>query len=188
MKRQIDEESLLGLAKNGDNRSFDQLVRLHQARVYSVALRLLGNRAEAEDVLQETFLALYKNLGQFKGASSLATYLFRMTTNFSLMKLRKGKRRGDSRQVLLSDIEERPDPSASPLESVLKDELRTVLDKQLQKLSDIDRAVVVLRDIEGLEGGQVARILGLTLPAMKSKLHRSREILRKNLSLYLKEK
>ncbi len=149
---------------------------------------MLGNRSEAEDVLQETFIALYKNLPHFRGGSTLATYLFRLATNFSLMKLRRSKRRGhESGHLSLNAIEELPDRTASPLESLLNSEFRAVLDRQLQKLSDKDRAVVVLRDIEGLDGGQVAKILGLTLPAMKSKLHRSREFLRKNLSGYLKD-
>jgi len=188
MKQQIGEDILLQQARAGDSRSFDQLVKLHQSRVYSVALRLLGNQSEAEDVLQETFLALYQNLHRFRGGSALSTYLFRLATNFSLMKLRRGKRRGyDSSHLSLNAIEELPDKAASPLESLLSSEFRVVLDRQLQKLPAKDRAVVVLRDIEGLDGAQAAKILGLTLPAMKSKLHRSREFLRKNLSGYLKD-
>jgi len=188
MKQQIDEDILLQQARDGDSRSFDQLVKLHQSRVYSVALRLLGSPSEAEDVLQETFIALYQSLHRFRGGSKLATYLFRLATNFSLMKLRRSKRRGrDSSHLSLNVIEELPDKTASPLESLLSSEFRAVLDQQLQKLPAKDRAVVVLRDIEGLDGGQVAKILGLTLPAMKSKLHRSREFLRKNLSGYLKD-
>lgn len=188
MKQQLDEDILLQQARTGNSRSFNQLVKIHQARVYSVALRLLGNRSEAEDVLQETFVAFYKNLNHFRGVSKLSTYLFRMATNFSLMKLRRSKRHGHEAGYLsLVDIEERPDAAASPLESLLNDELRAVLDKQLQKLPDKDRAVIVLRDIEGLDGVQVAKILGISLAAMKSKLHRSREFLRKNLSVYLKD-
>jgi len=184
----MEEDLLLQQAQKGNSRSFNQLVKIHQARVYSVALRLLGNRNEAEDVLQETFIALYKNLDHFRGGSKLSTYLFRLATNFSLMKLRRSKRRGRySEHLSLVDIEERPDTAASPLESLLNSEFKEVLDRQLQKLPDKDRAVVVLRDIEGLEGAQVAKILGLSLPAMKSKLHRSRELLRKNLSVYLKD-
>jgi RNA polymerase sigma-70 factor (ECF subfamily) len=188
MKQTIDQDILLQSARDGDPRSFNQLVKLHQSRVYSVALRLLGSPSEAEDVLQETFIALYQNLHHFRGGSKLSTYLFRLATNFSLMKLRRSKRRGhDSSHLPLNMIEELPDQTASPLESLLNSEFRAVLDKQLQKLPAKDRAVVVLRDIEGLEGGQVSKILGLTLPAMKSKLHRSRELLRKNLSVYLKD-
>jgi RNA polymerase sigma-70 factor (ECF subfamily) len=188
MKQQIDQDILLQQARDGNSRSFNQLVKLHQSRVYSVALRLLGSQSEAEDVLQETFIALYQNLHHFRGGSKLATYLFRLATNFSLMKLRRSKRRGsDSSPLSLNVIEELPDKAASPLESLLSSEFRAVLDQQLQKLPAKDRAVVVLRDIEGLDGWQVAKILGLTLPAMKSKLHRSREFLRKNLSGYLKD-
>ena len=188
MKQQIDQDILLQQARDGDSRSFNQLVKLHQSRVYSVALRLLGSQSEAEDVLQETFIALYQKLHHFRGGSKLSTYLFRLATNFSLMKLRQSKRRGrDFSHLPLNGIEELPDKTASPLESLLNSEFRAVLDRQLQKLSDKDRAVVVLRDIEGLDGWQVAKILGLTLPAMKSKLHRSREFLRKNLSGYLKD-
>lgn len=188
MKQQIDEDILLLQARDGNSRSFNQLVKLHQSRVYSVALRLLGNPGEAEDVLQETFIALYKNLHHFRGGSTLYTYLFRLATNFSLMKLRRSKRRGnESGHLSLNVIEYLPDKAASPLEALLNSEFRAVLDRQLQKLPAKDRAVVVLRDIEGLDGAQVAKILRLSLPAMKSKLHRSREFLRKNLSDYLKD-
>lgn len=184
----MDEEILLQQAQAGNSRSFNLLVKMHQSRVYSVALRLLGNRNEAEDVLQETFIALYKNLSHFRGGSKLSTYLFRLATNFSLMKLRRSKRRGnDFGHLSLTEIGERQDTAASPLESLLNSEFREVLDRQLQKLPDKDRAVIVLRDIEGLDGAQVAKILELSLPAMKSKLHRSREFLRKNLSVYLKD-
>ncbi len=184
----MNEDVLLQQAQAGNYRSFNQLVKIHQSRVYSVALRLLGTVSEAEDVLQETFIALYKNLHHFRGGSKLSTYLFRMATNFSLMKLRRSKRRGhDSTHLSLSAVEELPDTAVTPLESLLNSEFRALLDQHLQKLPDKDRAVIVLRDIEGLDGAQVAKILGLSLPAMKSKLHRSREFLRKNLSVYLKE-
>jgi RNA polymerase sigma-70 factor (ECF subfamily) len=180
-----EENAILEKARRGDPAAFEQLVKNHQSRIYSAAIRLLGNRQEAEDVLQETFVAFYRNLKRFQGRSQLSTYLFRMAVNFSLMKLRKGKRRAGDAE--LAQAEEQPDPAPSPLESLLGDELRKLLDLQLQKLPEKDRAVVVLRDIEGLEGVQVARILGISLPAMKSRLHRSRELLRRNLSAYLKD-
>ncbi len=183
---QISESLLLERARLGESGAFEQLVKRHQSRVYSVALRLLGNRQEAEDVLQETFLAFYRNLERFQGRSQISTYLFRLATNFSLMKLRRGRHRGRQPENDLAQAEEQPDLSPSPLDSLLGDELKKLLDRQLQKLSEKDRAVVVLRDIEGLEGSQVARILGISLPAMKSRLHRSREFLRQNLSAYIK--
>lgn len=177
---------MLEKARRGDSGAFAQLVKCHQSRVYSVALRLLGNRQEAEDVLQETFLAFHRSLGRFQGRSRVSTYLFRLATNFSLMKLRRGRRGGRHPEYDLSQAEEQPDLSPSPLDFLLGDELKSLLDRQLQKLPEKDRAVVVLRDIEGLEGAQVARILGISLPAMKSRLHRSREFLRQNLSAYIK--
>jgi len=146
---------------------------------------MLNHPQDAEDVLQETFLALYNNLEKFKQRSSLATYLYRLATNFSLMKLRRRKSRGYQHQVRLEEAAEHPDPKAYGLDRILDTELRKLLNRFLIELDEKERAAVVLADIEGLPGAQAAKILGLTLPAFKSRLHRGRDNLRRKLLPYM---
>lgn len=173
-----DERSLLAAARSGDRRSFEQLVRAHQSRVYSLALRMLGNRAEAEDVLQETFIALYKNLGRFQGRSKLSTYLYRLAANFALMKLRYARTHGGRAQDLAATAE-LPAMQPSPLERAEQRDLRDQLQQALLQLPPDVRSVLALRDVQGLGGRETARALKLSLPAMKSRLHRGRETLRR---------
>lgn len=173
-----DEKSLLAAARSGDRRSFEQLVRTHQSRVYSLALRMLGNAADAEDVLQETFIALYKNLGRFQERSKLSTYLYRLAANFALMKLRHLRTHGGPGRDLAAAAEV-PDAQPSPLEHAERRDLRDRLQRALLRLPPDVRAVLVLRDVEGLGGRETAQALKLSLPAMKSRLHRGREALRR---------
>jgi RNA polymerase sigma-70 factor (ECF subfamily) len=176
-----NETDLLAAARRGDQRAFERLVKANQAKIYSLALRMLGNRQDAEDVLQETFIAFYKNLGRFQGRSSVSTYLYRLATNFALMKMRYRKSHG-GRQQPLEQAGEIAGHGPSPLEQAERSELQHRLDQALQRLPAAERAVVVLRDVQGLGGGDVARILKLSLPAMKSRLHRGREALRRMVS------
>lgn len=177
---------LLTSARDGDQKAFEKIVRRHQKQVYNLALKLLGSPEDAEDVLQETFLALYHNLKRFRGQSSLATYLYRLATNFSLMKLRRRKSRRQQHQVALEEAAEHPDPQAHSLDRILDSELHNLLNRFLLELNEKERAAVVLADIEGLPAAQAARILGLSLPAFKSRLHRARNNLRLRLLPYLK--
>ena len=182
-----NDASLLIRAKRNDKKAFETIVKRHQRGVYSLALRMLGNPQEAEDVLQETFIAFHGNIGQFRGQAKLSTYLFRMATNFSLMRLRYLKRHGGYNTANLSEAAEEPSRTRSPLETLLNRELNERMERLLARLPDKDRAVVVLRDVQGVAGLEVARILKLSLPAMKSRLHRSREFLRKELLPYVKQ-
>jgi RNA polymerase sigma-70 factor, ECF subfamily len=173
-----NEDALLAAARRGDRRSFERLVRMNQSKVYSLALRMLGSVPDAEDVLQETFIAFYKNLDRFQGRSKISTYLYRLAANFALMKLRYRKTHG-GRTRSLDDAAEVAASQPSPLERVERTELADRLNRALLELPARDRAVLVLRDVQGLEGREVARVLNLTVPAMKSRLHRGRDALRK---------
>jgi RNA polymerase sigma-70 factor (ECF subfamily) len=172
------EDILLAAARRGDHRSFEKLVRMHQARVYSLALRMLGNGPDAEDVLQETFIAFYRAIDRFQGRSKLSTYLYRLAANFALMKLRYRKAHGGQTRSL-DDAAEIAAPQASPLEHAERKDLTDRLNRALLSLPAKERAVLVLRDVQGLDGREVARTLKLTVPAMKSRLHRGRETLRR---------
>jgi RNA polymerase sigma-70 factor (ECF subfamily) len=181
-----DEDKILKEARQGSSPAMARLVRHHQNEVYSVALRMLGNREDAEDVLQETFLAFFKNINRFQGLSKVSTYLFRMATNFSLMKLRKRKTRKPEQQaVSLTEALEEPDRTPGPDERLVNKELKEKLDQALLKLPEKERAVFILRDVENLPGEQVTKILNISLAAMKSRLHRARAQLREHLTPYI---
>jgi RNA polymerase sigma-70 factor, ECF subfamily len=184
-----DENILLKQARAGSQRALSQIVRHHQNGVYSLALRMLGNREDAEDVLQETFLAFHKSLPRFKGLSKLSTYFYRMATNFSLMKLRQRKtRRPEHNTVPLDEVFEEPDKKPDPMEQTLNLELKQRLDRALLLLPEKERAVFILRDMEDLPGEQVAQVLKISLAAMKSRLHRARNLLKEELSPYFRER
>lgn len=161
-------------------------MRANQARVYSLALRMLGNAEDAEDVLQETFLAAFRSLKSFRGGSRFSTYLHRTAVNFSMMKLRQRKRRRERQHVGLEHAAERPDPAAFTLDRYVDSEARTLLNRFLMELGDGERAAVVLSDIEGVANAEASRMLGVTLPAFKSRLRRGRENLRAKLLPYMK--
>jgi RNA polymerase sigma-70 factor (ECF subfamily) len=173
----VNEDILLAAARRGDQRSFEKLVRIHQGRIYSLALRMLGNVPDAEDVLQESFIAFYRNLDRFQGRSKLSTYLYRLAVNFALMKLRYRKAHGGQTRSL-DEAGEIAATQPSPLEHVEQKDLRERLNRALLALPANERAVLVLRDVQGLDGREVARALKLSVPAMKSRLHRGRESLR----------
>jgi RNA polymerase sigma-70 factor (ECF subfamily) len=186
LTREAERALVLG-ARQGDDGAFAALVKAHQQRIYSLALRMLGSAPDAEDVLQETFLALHRSLGRFRGGSRLSTYLYRTAMNFSLLRLRQRSRRRE-RPVPLDEAIEEPQTGPTPLERVVADELRGRLGSMLRELPENDRAAVVLRDLEGLSGGEAAAVLGIGQAALKSRLHRGREQLRLKLAPYLNER
>ncbi len=178
---------MISRARGGDHRAFESLVRLHQRPVYSLAYRMLGNPEDAEDVLQETFVALYRSLPRFRGSSSLSTYLHRLAANFSLMKLRRRRSRHEKQHQGLDQELERPDPQAFSLDKYLDSEAKALLKRFLWELKEGERAAVVLGDIEGFRDREASKMLGLGLSAYKSRLRRGRENLRKKLLPYLKQ-
>ena len=166
---------------------FDSIVEEYSDLVYNVDYRILGNQADAEDAAQEAFISAYKNFHRFRGQSKVSTWLYRITVNASLMKLRKDRRKnfltqyGYDETRLVSWLE-------GPERAALNAELREELEKGLGLLPPQLRAAVVLRDVQGLSNEEAAEILGGTVSAFKSKLHRGRVLLRKHLEQYVKQK
>jgi RNA polymerase sigma-70 factor (ECF subfamily) len=173
------------------------MVELHSANVYNVALKLLGDEQEAEDVLQETFLSAFQAIGRFEGRSKLGTWLYRIAYNASLMRLRKlgrmksfslhetpgwedGAGEGESRHLV--------DWSTIPDEQLLTAEARQEMDRAIAELPETLRSTFVLRDIQGLSGAETAEVLGITVQAVKNRLHRARLRLRNRLSGYFVER
>ena len=166
----------------GAKDDFEVLVQRYQGRVYSLAYRLLGDPQEAEDVAQEAFLKAYRNLGRFRAQSSFYTWIYRITSNLALSRLRYLSRRGRGRTESLEQLRagedqaifDPPDPAPGPREKLLERDLESTLSKALDRLPDAYRVVVVLRDIENKSYEEVAKLSGLPLGTVKSRLHEGR--------------
>ena len=171
-----DELALVGRCRSGDLAAFEELYRAHAGRLYSVALRLLGNAADAEDLLQEIFLAAHRKLDTFRGESALGTWLYRLATNLCLDYLRS--RAGRSSQITdaLDDAPGLFDSATSTLaeQTVTKMDL----ERALARLPEGCRAAFVLHDVQGLEHREVAEILGIAEGTSKSQVHKARLKLR----------
>lgn len=187
------DRDLVKKAKAGQLKAFEDLMNKYERKVYSIAYRMTGNREDAEEVLQETFLSVYKSLSKFKGKSSFSTWLYRIAVNAALMKLRKKKVETVSLdEPLISDdgnhLRREVVDWSTPEDLVEQKRLMEVISKAIDSLPNTYRAVILLRDGEGLTNSEVAKILKTSVPAVKSKLHRARMHLRSNLSEYFSPK
>jgi RNA polymerase sigma-70 factor (ECF subfamily) len=189
-----EELALVQAAKGGDIAAFEQLVKKYDRNVFRIAQHITQNREDAEDVVQDAFLKAYQNLKQFQGNSKFYTWLVRIAVNEALMKLRKRK---TSKTVSMDeDVEtedgsvprEVADWSPNPEQLFGQSELSDILAKTIQGLPTGFRTVFVLRDVEGLSTEETAETLGLSVPAVKSRLLRARLQLRERLSRYFKKK
>jgi RNA polymerase sigma-70 factor, ECF subfamily len=189
-----DEMSLVQAAKNGDLEAFSELVKRYDRNVFRIAQHITHNEEDAQDVVQDAFLKAYQNLEQFQGNSKFYTWLVRIAVNEALMRLRK--RRNDRTVSLDEDVEteegtmprEVADWSPNPEQIYGQSELGDILKKTIQGLPPGFRTVFVLRDIEGLSTEETAEMLGLSVPAVKSRLLRARLQLRERLAKYFKSK
>ena len=184
MREAGDEaDRLLGLLRTGDGRAFEELVRTYQHRVFGVALRMLGNSAEAEEIAQEVFLRAHRGLADFRGDAKLSTWLYAIASRLCLNRLASGERR------LLREGEETlariPSGHASPADELERSERDAALHRAIAELSDERRLVVVLRDLEGLSYEEIAAALDLELGTVRSRLHRARLDLKEKLERFL---
>jgi RNA polymerase sigma-70 factor (ECF subfamily) len=179
-----DELDLANQARRGDHAAFSELVNRYGKKVFRLARHITQNDQDAEDVLQDTFLKAYSRLDQFQGNSKFYTWLMRIGVNEALMRLR---RRKGSHTVSLDDDLETGDGSiprdiasqeSDPEENYGREELREVLERAIDSLSEGYRAVFLLRDVEGFSTEETAQMLGLSVSAVKSRLLRARLQLR----------
>ena len=154
----------------------EQVFHAYAPRVYSVAMRMLGNTADAEDVTQEVLLQVVRKLGTFRGKSSLATWLHRVTVNAALAHRRRQARRPEQHlDVPLDCIATHAgSDGCAPDHQAQDHELRQHLERAIARLPEVYRDVFVLADVEGLPNAEIADVLGLSVPAVKSRLHRAR--------------
>ena len=192
-----DVSSELGLvlaAKKGDLEAFSELVKRYDRNIFRIAQHITHNEEDAQDVVQEAFLKAYQNLEQFQGNSKFYTWLVRIAVNEALMKLRR--RRSDKTVSLDEDVvteegsmpREVADWSPNPEQLYGQSELGDILKKTIQGLPPGFRTVFVLRDVEGLSTEETAEMLGLSVPAVKSRLLRARLQLRERLAKFFKSK
>ncbi len=189
-----DEAVLVGAARKGDIGAFEELVRRYDRNVFRIAQHITQNREDAEDVVQDAFLKAYQNLGQFQGQSKFYTWLVRIAVNEALMRLRR--RRPERMVSLDEDVKTEEDSmpreiadwSPNPEQQYTQGELKDILGRTIQGLPASFRTVFVLRDVEGLSTEETAEALGLSIPAVKSRLLRARLQLRERLNKYFKKR
>ena len=189
-----DESPLVALAQTGDAEAFTTLVRRYERKIYRLAKNITQNDEDAEDVLQETFLKAYENLPGFHGNSKFYTWIVRIAVNEALMKLRK--RKGDRfvslDEPITSGEEEVKREIAvwedNPEQHYSSEEMQKILNDAVDTLKPDFRTVFVLRDIEELSTEETAETMGISVPAVKSRLLRARLALREKLTRQFKRK
>lgn len=170
-----DEMALVERCRQGDLGAFEEIYRAHAGRLYSLTCRMLGNPADAEDLLQDVFLAAHRKLDSFRGESALGTWLYRLATNLCLDHLRS--RAGRSSQVTDS-LDDEPLADATSRGLADRAVTRMDLERALAQLPEGCRAAFVLHDVQGLEHREVAEILGIAEGTSKSQVHKARLRLR----------
>jgi len=177
----LTEAEAIRLAQAGDAAAFEFLYQLHGRRVYALCLRMVGNPADAEDLMQEAFLQLFRKIGTFRGESAFSTWLHRMTVNVVLMRLRK-------KSLPAASLEETTEPdeeTGGPRKDIGAPDLglsgavdRVNLERAIGQLPPGYRAVFVLHDVQGYEHNEIADIMDCSVGNSKSQLHKARTRLR----------
>jgi RNA polymerase sigma-70 factor (ECF subfamily) len=187
-----DEGVLVAAARSGDMAAFEQLVTRYERKIFRLAHNITQNREDAEDVMQDAFLKSYSHLGDFQGDSRFYTWLVRITVNEALMKLRKRR----PNQISLDESfetendlmpREIEDWGLTPEQRYAQTELNRILSEVIGDLDPAFRVVFLLRDVEELSTEETAELLGLSVPAVKSRLLRARLKLRHKLNKHFKK-
>ena len=189
----LPDGQLVALLKEGDETAFEEVLRRYEIKVYSLTRGLLHDEDDARDATQEAFLSIFRNIGRFKARSTLSTWIYRIAMNAALMKLRK--RRQDRRFVPIDAympsfaedghrVAVVPDWHPAVDQMLLDKELAGLLRQWIAELAPEYRTVFLLRDQEGLGNEEVAAVLKLSVPAVKSRLHRARLYLRERVKKY----
>ncbi|HMO01849.1 MAG TPA: sigma-70 family RNA polymerase sigma factor [Oligoflexia bacterium] len=184
---------LVKAARQGSQQAFAEIVSRYETKVYQLAIRLTKNPEDAEEVVQDVFTILYKKLGSFEGKSAFSSWVYRIVANCSFMKLRKRKQDRsmffeDLAPIVKNEYLQRESQSIERADNITyQNQIKASLEKSIAKLPEEYRRVFILRDVDGLSNVEVGEILGISLAAVKSRLHRARLILRKKLSLSLPE-
>ncbi len=181
----MSEEQLIRRAQQGDNVAFEELLLLHQKKVYNLCLRMSANPDDALDLSQEAFLRAWRSLGQYQFEASFSTWLFRLTSNICIDFLRRKKRRQETSLTESYDDSDEgaelsvPDAQPGPEQQAMTNETKIELARAMEQLSPEHREILQLRVIEDLQYEQIADILGVRVGTVKSRLARARLSFRK---------
>lgn len=198
------DRELVSRARAGEASAFSVLVGRHQRQIYRLALRMMGNESDAEEVLQEAFLHAYEKLGEFRGDAAFNSWIYRIAANSALMRLRRKRRAPE----MLSTSEEplpelagpaflpdggyaeppRSDWSLRADDALHNQQLGSAIERAVANLPADYRVVFLLKDVDGLSNEEIAESLGLSVPAVKSRLHRARLALREQLGEFFQPK
>jgi RNA polymerase sigma-70 factor (ECF subfamily) len=193
-KASTNDAEIIARLKRGDQAALETIFNLHSRKLYGVAQRILGEAADTEEVIQDVFWTAYRKAGSFKGESQLSTWLYRLTVNAALGRIRRSKKKHEVEyDEYLPKFKEdghhlvRPviDWSDTLDEKYARQEIQLLVGNALAQLKPIDRSVVVLSDMEGLADKEIAAALNLTVSAVKTRLHRARLFLRGKLTVQL---
>lgn len=191
----LEDLRLIGLLREGVDLAYEELLNRFQQQVYTLAVRLLNDPAEAADVVQEVFLKIFRNISSFRGQSTLKTWIYRITVN-EAHNARRWFFRHKRREVELDTGPEEsrnwkeiiPDRNRSPFDIALEGEQHSLLEAALDRINPIFREAVVLRDVTDLSYEEIAEILGVSLGTVKSRILRGRDALREELAGRLKNR
>jgi RNA polymerase sigma-70 factor (ECF subfamily) len=185
------DEALIARAKERDFEAFETLIARYEDKVYRLAFRFVRNETEAKEIVQDTLLSVWRKLDSFKGDSQFGSWLFRVTANAALMRLRSQRRHAevsteelppgflDTNQSTFGQITSQGENwSKRPDEELQSEELRGQIQAAVDDLPEIYRTVFLVRDVDGLSTEETAEALGLSIPTVKTRLHRARMALR----------
>lgn len=190
------DQELIDRIRAGDYSAFETLVSRFERKVYALALKLTGNQADAEEIAQDVFLTIYQKLDTFRGESALSSWIYRVTANAAFMKLRDRRKRGkvDFDEALMHAEDAAPHVTAtypqgdwSDTADILMErgELGTKLQDAIAELPDKFKLIFLLKDVQGLSNEEIGEIVNMSVPAVKSRLHRARLFLRERLQEYV---
>jgi RNA polymerase sigma-70 factor (ECF subfamily) len=181
------ETRLAKLARNGDREAFAELVELYKDKIYHLAYRMLNNKHEAEDAVQETFLRVYTNLHRYDEHQKFSTWIFRIGTNHCIDRLRKRKHSAYSLDAEIPDGEGNdyysmlPAQDDSPEKQIILSETQQQIRGAIEALPEKYKAVVILRYLQDMSLQEISDVLGMPVTTVKTRVHRGREYLRKKL-------
>jgi len=172
------DDQLLAAARAGDRDALEELLERHQGQIYRFGMKMCRDPDDARDVLQDTLLAMARGVRDFRGASSVSTWLYTIARSYCIKKRRKSKYAPAETVSLDADgspeVMTLADPEAPPDEALAGKQVERALEQAIGRLDDGQREVLVLRDVEGLSAREVAEVLGISVEAVKSRLHRAR--------------
>ena len=178
----IDEKELIRQAKSGNLKAYEEIIGLYEKKVFSTIYYMVKNDNEVEDIAQEVFIKIYKNLGNFKEESSLYTWIYRITVNVCIDELKKRKKVVNLEEKIDTkdgEVElQLSDDSKSPTDIAEDNDLKDKLEKCIKKLPESQRMMIILRDIKGFTYMEIAEIMKMNLGTVKSKINRARASLK----------